>query len=102
MHLALAVVGFVAALIASITGGNSLITVPAMRLARMAPGKVRSFSRNVAVLLAARTDQLPAAKIRLPACTTSPQSTPMGTNAESDSAEESEEQRRDRQLVAVE
>jgi uncharacterized protein len=39
MRLAgLALVGFVAAIIASITGGNSLITVPVMILAGMAPG----------------------------------------------------------------
>ncbi len=54
MHLvALALVGFLASLVASITGGNSLITVPAMMVAGMAPGTAVATNMLVVTSLSA-------------------------------------------------
>jgi hypothetical protein len=49
----LALLGFVAALVASITGGNSLITVPVMILAGMAPGSAVATNMLVVTSLSA-------------------------------------------------
>ena len=51
--VALVLLGFVAAVIASITGGNSLLTVPAMMIAGMAPGTAVATNMLVVTSLSA-------------------------------------------------